>query len=44
MNESIKCKEKMYLQYKKQKMFDTNDLKKAGALWQTLHLSSASCD
>ena len=34
----------MYLQHKKKEqiMFDTNDLNKAGALWQTLGLSSAS--
>ena len=29
---------------KKQSMFDTIDLNRAGALWQTLRLSSASCD
>ena len=35
----------MYLQYKKEQMMvDTNESKKAEALWQTLRLSSAICD
>jgi len=34
----------MYLQLKKNKENDTNESWKAGALWQTLHLSIASSD